>query len=181
MISISLRTTLTSKEERYIKDNPDLLFTQNLEDFSLISSGLAGLSLRIRLSFRYPTPIRLRPLGLLAISLTTSNLILDPNWGLLVELLLFLFLVVLFLLIIWARFVFHRWAAARASADSCCTLGLERASSVAPKYKDAKHEMSACSRFSHISGSTEIVHHRLRDDLLDSTVRLFHSTLEGLR
>lgn len=119
---------------------------------------------------RYPTPIRLRPLSLLAISLTTSDLILDPNWGLLVGLLVALLLLVLMLLTAAGRFVRHRWEPTRASAGSSPSLGFEHGASVALTYKEPRHVADVYSRFLRPTGSTEIVHYRLRDDILDNTV-----------
>ncbi|CDI84633.1 hypothetical protein, conserved [Eimeria praecox] len=119
----------------------------------------------------YPTPIRLRPLSLLAVSLLTNSILLDPDWVLLVGLLLALVLVVLFLLGIAARFVRHRWASARPPTTLESALCLSGCSTLAVR----SHKEPQCqavrfySRYMRPQGSTRIVHYRIRDDLLDST------------
>lgn len=123
----------------------------------------------------YPSPIRPRSLALLAVSLTTSNLILDPNWILLVGLLLSLLLLVLIVLAAAARFVQHRWKATRTEANSTPALGLKRNTAVALRYKNATRMTDACSRS---SSKTQIIHYRLRDDLLDTTVRNYSMYLQ---
>ncbi|XP_026190235.1 uncharacterized protein LOC113146601 [Cyclospora cayetanensis] len=117
-----------------------------------------------------PTPIRLRPLGLLAISLMTDKLILDPNWSLLVMLLLALLLVVLILLSSVARFVWHRWAATRAPTASSNIYCQDHSRTAVQSYKDsAKSAIDFYVKFLKPTGPIRIAHYRLRDDLLDTT------------
>ncbi|CDJ50229.1 hypothetical protein, conserved [Eimeria brunetti] len=126
---------------------------------------------RLELVRRYPTPIRLRPLSLLAISLLTSNLLLDPDWVLLVGLLLALVLVVLVLLGIAARFVRHRWPSAREPSTLLSAICLEGCNALAVRnHREPEHAApNFFSRYIRPTGSTRILHYRIRDDLLDST------------
>ena len=128
----------------------------------------------VNLALRYPTPIRLRPLSLLAISLLANSILLDPDWVLLAGLLLALVLVVLMLLGLAARFIRHRWPAVEGPTNSEYSLCLQGCSSLAPMRPKAPKGAAAdiSSRYMRPAGSTRIIHYRIRDDLLDSTVGL---------
>lgn len=128
----------------------------------------------LELVLRYPTPIRLRPLSLLAISLLTSSILLDPDWTLLVGLLVALVLVVVILLGIAVRFVRHRWATARAPSTLESALCLRGSDTLAVRSHKETHRAAVAlySRYMRPTGSTRIFHYRIRDDLLDSTVSL---------
>ncbi|CDJ28973.1 uncharacterized protein EMH_0002640 [Eimeria mitis] len=119
----------------------------------------------------YPTPIRLRALSLLAISLWTNNILLDPDWVLLVGLLLALVFVVLILLSIAARFVRHRWPSAQPPSNVVSAVCLEGCTTLALRnHKEPQHLAAGFySSYMRPTGSTRIVHYRIRDDLLDST------------
>ncbi|KAL8273758.1 hypothetical protein Esti_002358 [Eimeria stiedai] len=111
----------------------------------------------------YPAPIRLRSLSLLAISITASDLILHPNWGVLVGVLVALVAIVVLAAFIVARFVWHRWQATRNTADSCCSLEAHQRLPLADEYKALTHLLSGTG------GAAQIVHYRIRDELLDQT------------
>ncbi|KAL8449748.1 hypothetical protein Emag_003557 [Eimeria magna] len=125
------------------------------------------------LCLRYPAPIRLRSLSLLAISITAGDLLLHPNWGFLVGVLVALVFIVLLFLFIVARFVWHRWRATRRhTAEPCFFLEAHEAHPLAHRYKALAQLLSVLPRFLRASGAAQIVHYRIRDDLVDQTATL---------
>ncbi|KAL8424659.1 hypothetical protein Efla_006444 [Eimeria flavescens] len=118
----------------------------------------------------FPTPIRSRYLSLLAIALDTSSLIWDPNWLLAVGLLFTIMITLLLLLLLAARFVGHRWEAVRA-ATYRSSVGLPNALALKLQPALALDTQGSPSR---VESATQIVHYRIRDDLLDKTEQMLY-------
>ncbi|KAL8444186.1 hypothetical protein Emed_006358 [Eimeria media] len=129
----------------------------------------------------YPTPIRSRSLSLLAISITAGDLLLHPNWSLLVGVLVALIVIVLLFLFILARFVWHRWRATRSTAEFWFSPETHQSLPLAYRFRALTMLLNVLPRFLRPSGAAQIVHYRIRDDLVDQTEQTPYDAVADVR
>lgn len=123
---------------------------------------------------RYPGSIRSRTLSILAISLRTDKLLMNPNWALLLVLLTLLAILIIIMLVLGLRLVFHPWKPIQSVDITSSRMGvhkfLRKVLCGLLRDEPRKSITVTSSLNATTEGLTDIRHHKIRDDGVQNEV-----------